>query len=297
MSQAAKLHTNGNGSPDYNEPEWLSSAEEFNAVRNETPFVRRSLKYMLDKPAKPWLIDNIIGPGETCMIYGGPGTGKTFAVIDMIFAACLGKKWAMQFDATRVLTVAYCAGEGLGGLPARLHAAAQRWGAADIENLYIYENVPQLFDSKSPTSMRRFITSTLPQSNVERRYQIDILIIDTMHSATSGADENSAKDATVVLESAKLARTILNCAVILVHHANKGGTIERGSSALRADIDSVIEISKSGEHRYMSCVKVKDAQSWDQRQFSLTAMADSVRVWWEDPARFCENQRQRKCSH
>jgi hypothetical protein len=67
------------------------------------------------------------------MIYGAPGCGKTFVVIDMIMRLCTGQQWANRFCVQRCLNVAYCAGEGLGGLPSRFAAIAEHYDITSLQ--------------------------------------------------------------------------------------------------------------------------------------------------------------------
>lgn len=243
-----------------------------------TRFKRSSLASLINRPPKEWIIENVIGAGDLCMIYGAPGCGKTFVVIDMIFAACLGQQFAMRFDVARPLTVAYAAGEGLGGLPQRYASGASFYGVEDLTNFIFFEDIPQLYDLVSPTGAQSFVEEWKldPQP-------LDVLIVDTLHSATAGADENSSQDMGIVLQSCKYLRDQLGCAVILVHHTNKNGTAERGSSSLRGAMDCMIEIKRINDtstKAALQCEKLKDGEAWGERIFDLVESGESVRVWW-----------------
>lgn len=252
-------------------------------------FIPSSLAEFRKRPPKKWLIENIIGKQDLGMIYGAPGSGKTFVVIDLLMSACTGRKFADRFEVARPLTVAYCAGEGVGGLVDRLEAASQYYGVDDLNNLFIFDIVPQLQDKPS---QRQFEQQLLEQTaeNIDTFVKdwlsnnmpnLDLLIIDTFHSAIVGSDENSARDMGAVLEAAKKASQSLGCAIILVHHTNKQGESERGSSALRGAMDVIIWIKRNGV-RVMKCSKLKDGQEWKGRPFDLVMKGPSVRVWWDE---------------
>lgn len=227
----------------------------------------------------------MIGAGDIGMIYGGPGSGKTFVGIDLIFAACLGEQWAMRFDVPRRLNVIYCAGEGISGLKERFRAAAARYNVTNLLPGFSFSAlVPQLF-TDGADAMHNFVTEWKGRANAPA---LDLLIIDTLHSATVGADENSAQDMGQVLAAAKVATRELGCAVLLVHHTNKNGSAERGSSAMRGAMDCMIEIqriSETGTKAVMKCAKLKDGEAWKDQTFDLIAVKDceSVRVAWDAP--------------
>ena len=252
-------------------------------------FTPYSFNDLLAMPPKEWLIDQVLGPGDIAMVYGGPGSGKTFVVIDLIMAACMGKQWAMRFDVARRLTVAYCAGEGAGGLPARFAAAAHHHDIDELPNFTFYKHVPQLFlngESTADVSIRQFVAEWQARQATRLAGALDLLIIDTLATASTDADENSSRDMGKVLQACRLATLELGCAIVLVHHTNKNGTAERGSSALRGAMDCMIEIrrkSDTGTKAVMTCAKLKDGEGWRDQTFDLTAMGESVRVWWDEP--------------
>ena len=253
----------------------------------EAQFRPIRLPELLARPPKPWLIDSLIGSQDLGMIYGPPGSGKTFVVIDLVFAACLGCQFAQQFAINRPLNVVYCAGEGLSGLPARFAAAAAYNGVSDLSTFTFFEVVPQLFSQRidgSPHTIMQFVTEWQTSHGTTVAQPLDLLIIDTLHSATVNADENSAKDMGLVLQMAKMAIQELGCAVLLVHHSNKAGTGERGSSALRGAMDFMVEVKAVAGKFVMTCEKLKDGERWSPRTFALVAKENSVRVWWDLPA-------------
>ena len=251
-------------------------------------FKRMSLAELRAMPPKQWQIDQVIGAGDLGMLYGSPGMGKTFLVIDMALSACTGRQWAMRFDVVKPLTVAYCAGEGLSGLPQRFDAACEHYGIDDLPNFHFYAAAPQLFTADAgeftEASIGDFIREWQQRQAGGDVGQLDLLIVDTLHSATTGADENSAQDMGKVLRGVKAAASALGCAVLLIHHSNKAGTGERGSSALRGAMDVMIETKSSSGKFSLSCEKLKDGMQWKPQTFDLVAAGESVRVWWDAPA-------------
>lgn len=245
---------------------------------------------LLGRPPKEWLIEEVFGAGDIGMIYGPPGSGKTFTVIDLCMAACLGRLWARRFTVARPLAVAYCAGEGLGGLPQRFAAAAQHHGIEDLTNFTFFGSAPQLFtperDAGSATAetIGRFVQEWQKRRQDGQASELDLLIVDTLHSATAGADENSAQDMGQVLQAVKAASKALGCAVLLVHHSNKAGTGERGSSAMRGAMDFMIEVKPMAGKYAMECAKLKDSAAWKSQTFDLVEIGESARVWWDEPS-------------
>lgn len=278
------------------EAEYLDRLLKFDAMVKEAEsklkdklvFTPYSFDEFLKMPPKEWLLDQVFGAGDIGMFYGTPGCGKTFLIIDMIMSLCTGSRWANRFDVQRPLYVAYCAGEGIGGLPSRFRAIARHYGIADLDNFAFYPIPPQLYDDNATATINHFCNEWKARQDAKKVAPLGVLIIDTLHTATITADENSAKDMGKVLHLCRWAATELRCAVILVHHTNKNGASERGSSALRGGMGFMIKIEKTDgieAHAVMSCEKLKDGEQWKSQSFSLQPQGEckSAYVSWNDP--------------
>lgn len=247
-----------------------------------SPFKIMSLAAALSLPAKEWLIEGIIGKGDVGMMFGEQETGKTFVLIDLMFSAAIGANWCGRFNIPRPLKVAYCTAEGQGGIPQRLKAAMNWYGpeceALLKKNVTIIADVPQLFDPQSSKNVHEFISAYRAQIGDD----LDLLIIDTLHNASVGSNENDQGDAAIVIQSARAIRDAFGCAVKFGHHANRKGTGYRGSSAYAADMDVMIEISGHTNPRKMGCYKAKDAEKFDNAYFQLRPVenVNSVVAEW-----------------
>jgi len=221
----------------------------------------------------------LVCKGDIAMIYGPSGTGKTFVVFDLIMASITGQTFADTLAIPRPMTVAYCAGEGQAGLNERFAAANVKWDIdpAAENRLSIYENVIQLKPPQLQQSMAAFIDEWKHDNGDE---PLDLLIIDTLATATEGADENSARDMGLVIGQCKVATRELGCAVLLVHHSNKAGTSERGSGVIKGASSGVIELT---EQFVIQCRKVKDGKNWGSKGFMLiTTGNDFPYVDWKE---------------
>lgn len=234
---------------------------------------------LLNRPDKKWLIEGVIGEGDQGITFGAPGSGKTFVIIDMILDAIAGNQWAGIANVVRPLRVAYAAGEGSGGLKARFEAAVatKNLSSQALSNLLIFLDPPQLFEGMG-RGANQFVSDYRAAHGEQA---LDLLVIDTLHSATVGAEENSAKDAGKILQSVKYLSQALQCAVMVVHHTNKAGTGERGSSAFRGAMDCMLEVIELGNKHLLKCSKLKDGEPFKDQKFSLVAKKESVFVFWE----------------
>lgn len=241
----------------------------------------------LERPPKQWLVDKVLGVQDFALLYGESGHGKTHVGLDFAYACATGAAtFADTFTIARPLSVAYASGEGIGGLTDRLRAVSGYYGRTDVP-LYLFSDIPQLFAAGSESGAIAFVAAWQDLAAAGRvPQQLDVLILDTLHNATAGADENSARDAGITQAALRLLRDKLGCAVLLLHHANKSGNSERGSTALRASCDTVLRAQKTGHSYTLACEKLKDAESWQALSFDLVAVNNctSVRVFWQGQA-------------
>jgi hypothetical protein len=82
-----------------------------------------------------------------------------------------------------------------------------------------------------------------------------------------GGDENSAKDMALFIHGCNILQRKLNAAVMPIHHTGKTGSSERGSSALRAACDMMIDLSSNGAVMTLKCAKSKDDAPFPERYY------------------------------
>lgn len=144
-------------------------------------FTPYSFDQLLKMSSKEWLLDQVFGAGDIGMIYGPPGCGKTFFVIEMIIILCTAKPLANRFVVKRRLNVAYCAGEGISGLPSRFQAAATHHGVSEMPNFGFYKTMPQLYlgNDGSDTTIQEFVYQWQARQQNKEAEPLDVLVIDT----------------------------------------------------------------------------------------------------------------------
>jgi hypothetical protein len=113
-----------------------------------------------------------------------------------------------------------------------------------------------------------------------------LVVIDTLARCFVGGDENSAAAMGLFIEAAEDIRRATDATVLLVHHTNKMGEVERGSIALRGAVDTMLMAKKTGRKTdvQLACVKMKDAEEFDDMYFRFMKRGESgVMVPMEAP--------------
>jgi len=189
-------------------------------------------------PEHEWLVNGMVTLGDVGILAGESGTGKTFIGVDLGMAVARGMSWmGRRVEPGMVI---YNAGEGGMGLKKRLRAYRQVHGLRTDERIP-FITLPDPIDLYTSDDMtEKLLAECKHWQEMLPDEKLRLIVIDTFSTATPGADENSAKDMTVVLKrGARLARETA-ATVIFVQHMNAGGEKVRGWTGIKANVDSVL---------------------------------------------------------
>ena len=232
-------------------------------------------------PEHEWLIEDIITRGEVAMMAGPSGSGKSFLAVDLSLSIVRGVPWFG--NQTMHGGVVYQAGEGRNGLRKRLRAYMIEHGLG-LENERPFVLLPSPVDLYASDDQTNFLIAETKHwaKSFERR--LELVVIDTLAAASSGADENSSRDMGPILARCARIAQECDCAVLLVHHMNAGGQKARGWTGIQANVDSVIGVAKTEppqididrRHvREFTTLKQKDGEDGKRWRFVLPAIETS----------------------
>ena len=219
-----------------------------------------------DIPEPSWLVDGVLPCKALAILYGAPGHGKTFVALDIAASIASATPWH-----GRPVTpgaVVYVVAEGVRGLQARVGAWAHERQVAVPERLFFGTEAVQLHLKEEPDD---FVTALEDQVNEP----ISLVVLDTLARCFLGGEENSAKDAGMLIHGADLISKELDATVLLVHHARKDGEVERGSSALSGAVDTMFSVRLTNLKLAVRCWKQKDAAEFDKFDLRLTPTLNS----------------------
>jgi hypothetical protein len=203
--------------------------------------------------AAPSLIHPVL-PSGLVVLFGGPGTGKTFMALDWCLCIAAGIPWFGRPVATGV--VVYLAGEGVGGLGKRIDAwEAERGTPVPADRFMTVPEAANLLDPDQLAKANR----TLSQLD-----DVRLIVVDTLSRHAPGGDENSAKDMTRFIHGVEHLRAIHGSGALVIHHTGKDtARDERGSSSLEGAADARIRLDGTTEGLTITCKKMKDDEPFD----------------------------------
>jgi hypothetical protein len=250
-------------------PEVKVTAEDYNNDNNDGDyfdFVDED--YLMNMPPIEWAVgegdDGLITAHGLSMIYGPPGSGKSFISLDMALCQAHGIDW--QGIETKQGDVLYIAGEGVGGLGKRVKAWKSTHGLGTSGHFHM---LPLAVNMRDQAEVEKLIRSI---DRLDRKWTA--VYIDTLARAMLGADENSSTESGLVISAADAIRNHVQCAVVFVHHSGKAAERgARGSSAILGAVDTSVVVSKDENYITMRVEKQKDAEPMADITLEMTPIA------------------------
>lgn len=181
------------------------------------------------QPGAPWLVKGLLPAQGGGILYGAPGTGKSFLALDIASHVARGVAWRGR--KVRQGRAVYLAAEGQGGFRRRMQAYRQHHAVpTGVEVIPVPVALP---DKAQALELARAIGRAA------------LIVIDTLAMVTPGADENSAQDMGPALLHAQGIAKATGACVLLVHHAGKDATRgARGWSGIAGWADAIVEVSR-----------------------------------------------------
>jgi len=207
-----------------------------------------------------WIIKDLLPKSELAVIFGEPGSGKSFFASDLGLAIAQGGDWRGR--KVKQGSVVYVAAEGAGGFSKRLKAYAHK-NQIDLASLdfYVVDGAPNLMKQEDAVEITQSIQSVCEPS---------VIMIDTLAQSTPGANENSGEDMGLALAHCKAIHKKTGALVVLVHHSGKDASRgARGWSGLRGAVDTEIEVGRLQVGRYAKIKKQKDGEDGQTFGFDL----------------------------
>lgn len=203
-----------------------------------------------------WHIKHVIPKRGLVVVYGAPGSSKSFFALDMVAHVARGIEW--RGHRVRQSSVAYIAAEGVAGFGNRLAAYSRHHEVG-------MDEVP-LFVRGGSFLLKTQTLEVIEEINALGG--VGIVVIDTLAAVTPGANENTSEDMGLAIQSAQLIIEATGATVILIHHTNKGGDM-RGWSGLLGAVDNQIRIERKDGLRTAHIEKQKEGEDGKAYGYNL----------------------------
>ena len=223
--------------------------------RGEFRFVDREGVSQIKPPE--WLISDMLAQDSYTILFGAPGSYKTFLALDIALSIAAGHdEW---LNGKAIMTkgpVMYVAGEGRSGIRQRIEAwEYENNDRQQVDGFYLVDPVPLV-----SRGFRSFIEAA---KEVEEHYTL--VILDTVSRTLAGQNENAQEAVSALTLQVDALRRELGASVMCIHHTGhkqpgQDALRERGSSVFRADADTVL-LMDDGE---LSMIKQKEAEAWEK---------------------------------
>ena len=188
---------------------------------------------VLDKPRTRWLIPGWLPTESVAVLYGPPGSGKSFWALSLALEMAQGGWWLnSRLEPATVLYVAAERAAVLGDRQEAWTAHHQR----PIPDTYVeLADSPPLRKADSLAALLDLVTETQPT----------LVVLDTLAQLTLGTAENDGREWGEVSEALGLVRDATNGgSVLAVHHTGKDHTRGmRGHTVLLGSVDVTYEIA------------------------------------------------------
>ena len=218
-------------------------------------------------PPVEFLVDGLITDTGFTMMYGAPGTGKSFIAIDIALSVAHGIEW--QGQEVKPGPVLYIAGEGIGGYAKSWKAWENHHGVKDEPDLYL---LPTAVNFREEEDIARLVATI---EDIGQRFSL--VIVDTVARAIAGAEENSSTDMGLFVAACDEIKALTGGALLAVHHAGKDSSRgARGSTALLGAVDTSLMVGKSEEIVTLRTEKMKDAEPMDDINLRMLVVPASI---------------------
>ncbi len=237
--------------------------EEATEAKAEESGTERLLTYTEfgSQPPMEWLIKGVLPKAGLAVLFGEPGSGKSFLAFDL--AGCLARGADWNGHKVRAKgRVVYVAAEGAAGMTLRAQAYAIKHPDIASAPMYFWPSAVNMLENG-----HRKLAKLIDGAG-----GADLIMVDTLAQSMAGGNENASEDMGKVISNCAKLHKITGALVLLVHHSGKDASRgARGWSGLRGAADAELEVSRDyiTDTRQVRIGKQKDAADGAEFPFQL----------------------------
>ncbi|MEX0652962.1 MAG: helicase RepA family protein [Phycisphaeraceae bacterium] len=199
-----------------------------------------------------WLLRGMLERDTFALVFGDPGTGKSFLAIDWACRVATGTPW--RGHGVTPGPVVYVAGEGQQGFGRRIRAWSEHHGVSLIgAPLFV---APAVAIPEMPQ------LGELAVAIDEAVAPPALIVLDTLARCFGGGDENSTQDMSRFVSACDALRRRYGCTILVVHHTGHADKNRaRGAIALKAALDAEYRLADGEAGLKLTATKMKDAET------------------------------------
>lgn len=210
-------------------------------------------------PEQEWIIEGFLPHKSIIVMYGSPGSCKTFVALDISLRIANCLEWN-NMSVNKPGIVIYILGEGLNGIKKRIYSW-HKHNKTSPSSTFI--TLPVSFNLGEEKDVHNLL-STIEHIESKFNDKVVLIVIDTLSRAITGIDENSSKDMNEVIKVVDKIKNYVAASVMLIHHCGKDNTRGmRGSSALLGAVDCCIQIKKKEHTVELQIEKQKEGEPFN----------------------------------
>jgi len=214
---------------------------------------------------KQWRVDGFLEKDSLVSIFGPPEGCKSLVAMDMALCIATGKKW--KGHKTEQGPVFYITSEGSNGLVKNKSAWAMENNYSEDQltnSFFLNKSAVNFFSKNSVVNIALNIENLCKKSGIPPA----LIIIDKL---ARNFGSNSSEDLNKFIENIDtyLRKRFKTTVLVIYHSGHVGLERGRGSSPLKAAMDTEYQITKKDTIVSMKCTKMKDATRPKPMSFNL----------------------------
>jgi AAA domain-containing protein len=204
---------------------------------------------------------------QVSLIFGPPGCGKTFFMMDLAVHVAKGDDWGGS--KVRQGGVIYIAAEAGRSILNRVYAFKLHRELENVVLPFIAVTCSVDLCTKGKNDITR-LTELVTAAATEMTVKPSLIIVDTVARAMAGGNENGPDDMGRFVRALDWLRDKVRCHVAVIHHVGKDRDRgARGHSSLFAAVDTAIEVECAEGVSTATIVKQRDGISNVSKSFRL----------------------------
>jgi hypothetical protein len=246
------------------EPDVPPEANEPRPVANNRFTLHTAAEALRLQPPIDWIVKSLFSAGTVSIMFGEPGSKKTYAMLDAAVCIALGKYW-LGFVTKQASVLIIDEESGLRRMNRRLGDVMRGHGASGDLPVYYFSLAGFSLNPNGPNGSMdmEMLEATIRETKAK------FVLIDTLADVMQGADENSVKETQPIFMGLRKIAENTECAIVIIHHPNKDGSY-RGSSAILGALDGLIKVSSKKESPNID-FKAEKSRDGEPANFSAVA--------------------------